>query len=538
MLGGSAPNWIGRRHKVGSAHLFHRRRAITRTLNIRPSGLDCSADRHIRVRGGDAIGSPGARTAPDLSWFVRFARRSVGPGRTFEVSGRDHDGRVGRDVPETHYTKTGDVHIAYQVVGDGPIDLVVIPEWFSHLEASWDVAPLARTLQRLGSFSRLITFDKGGSGLSDPVALTELPPLEVWIEEVQAVMDAVGSERAALLGDGGGGPMAIMFAATHPERVNALVLVNSFARIARSRDYPAGVPPEILERFPGWLKNAWGTGQTLQVAAPSAPLRGPIHDAYTRLERVSASPGTVEAIMSMVLELDVRPVLSTISVPTLVIHRAGNEYVGSEHGRYLAEQIPTARYVELPGSDHHYFFGDADALLDEVQEFLTGVRTPAEPDRVLATILFTDVVSSTGRTAELGDRRWREVRDGLDATLQRQVQRFRGTVIHGTGDGALATFDGPARAIHCARSISEAVRGLDLEVRSGLHTGELELLDDDVGGFAVNLAARVVEQAEPGDVLVSRTVVDLVAGSGLDFEDRGLHSLKGVPGEWQLYAVE
>jgi class 3 adenylate cyclase len=444
---------------------------------------------------------------------------------------------MGRDVPETHYAKTGDVHIAYQVIGDGPIDLVLIPEWFSHLEASWDVAPLARTLRRLGSFSRLITFDKGGSGLSDPVPLTELPLLEVWIEEVQAVMDAVGSERAALLGDGGGGPMAIMFAATHPERVTALVLVNSFARIARGPDYPAGVPPEVLALFPKWLKNAWGTGRTLQVAAPSAPMGGPVHDAYTRLERVSASPGTVEAIMSMVLELDVRPVLSTISSPTLVIHRAGNEYVGAEHGRYLAEHIPTARYVELPGNDHHYFFGDADVLLDEVQEFLTGVRTPAQPDRVLATILFTDVVSSTGRTAEWGDRRWHEVRDGLDATLHRQVERFRGTVIAGTGDGALATFDGPARAIQCACSITEAVRGLDLEVRCGLHTGELELLHGDVGGFAVNLAARVVDEAQPGEVLVSRTVVDLVTGSGLRFEDRGPHSLKGVPDEWQLYAV-
>jgi class 3 adenylate cyclase len=444
---------------------------------------------------------------------------------------------MGRDVPETHYAKVGDVHIAYQVVGDGPLDLVLIPEWFSHLEASWDVAPLARTLQRLGSFSRLIMFDKGGSGLSDPVPLTELPSLEVWIEQVQAVMDAVGSERAALLGDGGGGPMAIMFAATHPERVAALVLVNSFARVARSPDYPAGMPTEVLERFPEWLKNAWGTGRTLRVAAPSAPMGGPVYDAYTRLERVSASPGTVKAIMSMVLELDVRPVLSTISAPTLVIHRAGNDYVGAEHGRYLAEHIPTARYVELPGRDHHYFFGDADGLLDEVQEFLTGVRAPAEPDRVLATILFTDVVSSTGRTAELGDRRWREVRGGLDATLQRQVERFRGTLIAGTGDGALSTFDGPARAIHCARSISEAVRGLDLEVRSGLHTGELELLAGDVGGFAVNLAARVVEQAEAGEVLVSRTVVDLVAGSGLDFENRGMHSLKGVPEKWQLYAL-
>ena len=443
----------------------------------------------------------------------------------------------GRDVPETHYAKTGDVHIAYQVVGDGPIDLVLIPEWFSHLEASWDVAPLARTLRRLGSFSRLITFDKGGSGLSDPVALTELPLLEVWIEEVQAVMDAVGSERAALIGDGGGGPMAIMFAATHPERVTALVLVNSFARVARGPDYPAGVPAEVLARFPEWLKNAWGTGRTLQVAAPSAPMGGPVHDAYTRLERVSASPGTVEAIMSMVLELDVRPVLSTIQSPTLVIHRAGNEYVGAEHGRYLAEHTPMARYVELPGSDHHYFFGDADVLLDEVQEFLTGVRAPAEPDRVLATVLFTDVVSSTGRTAEMGDRRWREVRGDLETTLHRQVERFRGTVIAGTGDGALSTFDGPARAIHCARSISEAVRGLDLEVRSGLHTGELELLDGDVGGFAVNLAARVMEHAETGEVLVSRTVVDLVAGSGLDFENRGMHSLKGVPEKWQLYAL-
>jgi len=441
------------------------------------------------------------------------------------------------DVPETQYAKTGSVHIAYKIVGDGPIDLVLIPEWFSHIEASWDVAPLARTLRRLGSFSRLITFDKGGSGLSDPVALTELPSLENWIEEVEAVMDAAGSERAALLGDGGGGPMAIMFAATHPERVTALVLVNSFARMARSPDYPAGVPMEDLERFPGWLERSWGTGRTLPVAAPSAPSQGPVFDAYTRLERVSASPGTVEAIMSMVQELDVRPVLPTISAPTLVIHRGGNAYVPVEHGRFLAEHIPSARYVELPGRDHHYFFGDADGLLDEVQEFLTGVRPPEEPDRVLATILFTDVVSSTGRAAQVGDRRWHDVLDDLDALLHRQVERFRGTVVKGTGDGALATFDGPARAIQCACSIAESVRGLDLEVRCGLHTGELELLRDDVGGFAVNLAARVADQAKAGEVLVSRTVVDLVAGSGLGFENRGMYSLKGVPEEWQLFAV-
>src|SRR5262249_51580732 len=282
---------------------------------------------------------------------------------------------------------------------------------------------------------------------------------------------------------------------------------NSFARIARSPDYPAGVPPEILERFPGWLKNAWGTGQTLQVAAPSAPLRGPVHDAYTRLERVSASPGTVEAIMSMVLELDVRPVLSTISVPTLVIHRAGNEYVGAVHGRYLAERIPSARYVELPGRDHHYFFGDADGLLDEVQEFLTGVRPPMEPDRVLATVMFTDVVSSTEHAAQIGDRRWHDGLDDLEALRPRHAGRLRATAVKDTGDGALATLDGPARAIHCARSITESVRALDLEVRCGLHTGELELLHGDVGGFAVNLGARIVDQARPGEVLVSRTVV-------------------------------
>jgi class 3 adenylate cyclase len=442
------------------------------------------------------------------------------------------------DVPKTSYAKSGNTHIAYQVIGDRPIDLVLIPEWFSHVEAQWDVAPLARTLRRLGSFSRLIMFDKGGSGLSDPVGLTELPPLEVWVEEVQAVMDAAGSDRAALLGDGGGGPMAITFAATHPERVTALVLVNSFARMTRGPDYPIGLPVEDLRRFPGWLKNGWGTGQTLPVAAPSAALQGPVYDAYTRLERVSASPGTVEAIMSMVLEIDVRPVLPSISAPTLVIHRGGNEYVPPAHGRYLAEHIPSARYVELPGRDHHYFFGDADGLLDEVQEFLTGVRPPEEPDRVLATVLFTDVVSSAARTVELGDRRWHDVLDDLNRLIHRQVERFRGTVVKGTGDGALAMFDAPARAIQCARSIAESVRGLDLEVRCGLHTGELELVHGDLGGFAVNLAARIVDQATPGEVLVSRTVVDLVAGSGLEFRDRGVHSLKGVPGEWQLYAVE
>jgi class 3 adenylate cyclase/alpha-beta hydrolase superfamily lysophospholipase len=441
------------------------------------------------------------------------------------------------EVPETQYAKVGNVHIAYQVVGSGPIDLVLIPEWFTHVEAAWDVAPLARTLRRLGSFSRLILFDKGGSGLSDPVSLIELPSLEVWIEEVQAVMDAAESEQAAVLAEGGGGPMAITFAATHPERVSALVLANSFARITRGPDYPFGLPINDLVRFPGWLKGAWGTGRTLPVTAPSAPTQGPVHDAYRRLERVSASPGTVEAIMTMVLELDVSPVLPTIVAPTLVINRCEDRVVPAEHGRYLAEHIPSAQYVEVPGEDHHYFFGDADALNDEVQEFLTGVRPPEEPDRVLATLLFVDVVDSTQRAVQAGDRRWHSVLDDLHALLRRQAERFRGRVLKGTGDGALVMFDGPARAIQSASATAESVRGLDLEVRCGLHTGEVELLHTDVGGYAVNLAARVVDEAKPGEVLVSRTVVDLVKGSGLRFEDRGTRSLKGVPEEWQLFAL-
>jgi pimeloyl-ACP methyl ester carboxylesterase len=442
------------------------------------------------------------------------------------------------DLPETKYAKTGNARIAYQVVGGGPIDLVLVPEWFSHVEAAWDVAPLARTLRRLGSFSRLILFDKGGSGLSDRVPLTELPSLEVWIDEVQTVMDAAGSERAALLGDGGGGPMAIMFAATHPERVSALVLVNSFARITRRSDYPAGAAVEDLQRFPAWLRGAWGTGQTLRVAAPSAPVEGPVFNAYTRFERVSASPRTVEAIMAMVLELDVRPVLQTISAPALVIHRRDDVYVPAAHGRFLADHIPSATYIELPGGDHHYFFGDADGLLDEVQEFLTGIRPPKEPHRVLATVCLTNKVSSTGRPAKVRARRWHDALDDVETLVHRQVERFRGTVVKGTGDSALAVFDGPARAIQCARAITESVRGLDLEVRCSLHTGELELLHDGIAGFAVNVAARIIDQATPGEVLVSRTMVDLVAGSGLEFEDKGTYSLEGVPEEWHLFAVK
>ena len=452
------------------------------------------------------------------------------------IARRDDDAGMS-SVPKTHYAKSGGVHIAYQVVGEGPIDLVLVPEWFSHVEAAWDVAPLARMLTRLGSFCRLIMFDKGGSGLSDPVPLSELPSLEVWIEQVQAVMDAAGSERAALLGDGGGGPMAMMFAATHPERVTALVLVNSFACMVRSADYPPGIPASAIEPVAGWLQGGWGTGRVLSVAAPSAPSEGPVFDAYTRLERLSASPGTVGALMPMVLGLDVRSVLSSISAPTLVIHRMDDEYVRREHGRYLADHISAARYVELLGADHHYFFGDADALLDEVQEFLTGVRVAQAPDRVLATVLFTDVVDSTRQAAEMGDQRWRYVQDDFEALLRRQVDRFRGTFIRGTGDGGLATFDGPGRAIHCACSITEAVRGLGIEVRSGLHTGELELRADDVGGIAVNLAARVMGEANASEVVVSRTVVDLVVGSSLAFQDRGKYALKGVPGEWQLFMV-
>jgi class 3 adenylate cyclase len=437
--------------------------------------------------------------------------------------------------PETRYTKSGDFSIAYQVVGDGPLDLVYVSGWISNVELAWEEPTHARFLRRLASFSRLITFDKRGTGLSDPVPLNALPTLEERMDDLRAVLDAVGSERAALFGHSEGGNMSVLFAAAHPERTMALVTFGIFAKRIWSPDYPWAPTPENRQQTIEQLERDWGADMDLSGLAPSAD--GAFKRRLRTYLRRSASPGAAVTLLRMNTEIDTRAVLPTIGVPTLVLHRTGDLDANVEEGRWIASRIPGARFVELAGVDHLPWVGDQDAVLDEVEEFLTGVRPSPETDRVLATVLFTDIVGSTARASELGDRRWRELLEQHHAVVRRQLERYDGHEVDTAGDGFLATFDGPARAIRCARAIGGALRELGLDVRAGLHTGECELLGGKVAGVAVHTGARVAAQARAGEVLVSQTVKDLVAGSGIEFEERGTHELKGVPGEWRLYAV-
>ena len=439
--------------------------------------------------------------------------------------------------PETRYAKSGDVHIAYQVFGEGPFDLVFVPGWISHLDMVWENPLSSWFFRRLASFSRVICFDKRGTGMSDRDAIA--PSLEVRMDDVRAVMDAAGSERAVLYGVSEGGPMSILFAATYPERVSALVLNATVARATEAPDYPEGAQMRAsLDQCSEMVDTGWGEGRTLSVFAPSHAASEDARRAWGRLERTVISPGAARAYLRILYDIDVRPVLPAVRVPTLVIHRTDDRTVPVALGRWLARNLPGARYVEQPGDDHIPWLGDASSLLDEVQEFLTGTRGEAEVDRVLATVLFTDIVGSTERAAQVGDHRWREVLDRHDALVRQQVDRFRGRFVKSTGDGLLGTFDGPARAVRAACAARDGLRSLGIQMRAGLHTGEIELRDEDVGGIAVHIGARVAEAASPAEVLVSSTVKDLVAGSGLRFADRGTHNLHGVPGEWRLFAVE
>jgi len=436
--------------------------------------------------------------------------------------------------PETCYAKSGDVHIAYQVVGHGPLDLVVVPGFTSHLEWSWEHPAVAHFLERLASFSRVILFDKRGTGLSD--RMSGIPTLEQRMDDVRAVMDAVGSRRAAVMGISEGGPMSLLFAATHPERTIALVLYGSYARRAWAPDHPYGVRPEDAERLVERIEKGWGRPGTMSdIYSPSAD------ESYRQWgatwNRLAASPGAAIAILRMNMDIDVRHVLPTIRVPTLVAHRIDERVSSVGQARYLATHIAGAELAEFPGIDHTPWIGDADAILDRIERFLTGVHDAAEHDRVLATILFLDIVGSTERAANLGDRRWRELLDQYYGAIRREVVRFRGRELDTVGDGFFASFDGPARGIRCASSVREALKPLTLQVRAGLHTGECEVIGTKLGGIAVHIGARVAAEAAADEVLVSSTVKDLVAGSGLSFESRGTRTLKGVPGEWPLYAV-
>jgi pimeloyl-ACP methyl ester carboxylesterase len=440
--------------------------------------------------------------------------------------------------PQTRYARSGDVNVAYQVVGNGPFDLVYVHGWVSNVDLMWDEPSYARFLERLASFSRLILFDKRGTGLSDPVASGEPPTLEQRMDDVRAVMDAAGSERAALLGHSEGGNMSVLFAATYPERTAALVLVGCYAKRIRSDDYPWAPAWDDRLREIEETERTWVDPALVGSLAPSRADDPAFVTWMSRYLRGSASPRGAAELLRMNTMIDVRDVLPTIRVPTLLLYRTDDRDVQVDEGRYIASSIPGSRLVELPGADHLMWAGDADALLDEIEGFLTGVRRGPEPDRVLATVLFTDIVGSTERAVAMGDRPWRELLDRHHGVVRRALERWRGREVDTAGDGFLAVFDGPARAVRCAEAIAAAVLPLGLEVRAGVHTGEVELRNDGVAGIAVHIGARISGLAGPGEVLVSRTVVDLVAGSGLVFSDRGEYELKGVPGTWQVFAAE
>jgi class 3 adenylate cyclase len=437
-------------------------------------------------------------------------------------------------APTTRYARSGEVHLAYQVIGDGPRDLVLSLDWASHLEVLWEQPFVQELLSSLARYSRVLWFDMRGVGLSDALVSPAAP--EDWMDDVAAVMDAAGSEHASVIAHGHAVQMALMSAATHPDRIDSLVLVNGFARFSRADDYPPGVPPEAANAVLDQVSETWGNGQMSALLGPSVASAPGMTEWYGRLERFAASPGTALARMRAILELDVREVLPLVTAPTLVIQNLGDLYVRSGHGRYLAQHIPDATLLERDSADH-WPVPDPD-LLAAIEEFITGTRVEeAEVDRVLTTVLFVDVVGSTEHVSELGDRRWQMLLDQFVDVVQRELRTHRGELSERAGDGVLATFDGPARAIRCAWGIRDSLRRSGLEVRCGLHTGEVTQRNRDVAGLAVHIGARVSAAAAPGEVLVTRTVRDLVAGSGIEFDDRGQFALKGVNDPWELYAT-
>ena len=441
-------------------------------------------------------------------------------------------------MPETRYARSGDTYLAYQVLGQGPPDVVAMTELCSHVEHCWEEPTLARQLRRLASFGRLILFDKRGTGLSDPVPLDRLPTLEQRARDLDAVLEAVGSTSAVLVGFSEGGVDAMFFAATRPSRVSSLVLYGTWPRFYADDSYPTGWERATVQPMLDAALTTWGQGALLPVIAPSAAGDARQRSWWAQFERLAASPGVASTLLRIALDVDVRSILPAITAPTLVLHRTDDVFSPVAHGRYLAEHITHARYLELPGRDHPFFIGDPDSVVDAVEEFVTGTRPPRRHDRVLATALFVDIVGSTERAAEVGDSAWRDLLEAYYAVVRRQLESFAGQEVDTAGDGLFATFDGPARAVACATAIRDAVVGLGLQVRAGVHTGELLLIDGKVGGLPVHIAARIAGLALPGEVWASRTIKDLAAGSGIRFDDRGTHRLKGVPDEWQLYRVE
>ena len=438
---------------------------------------------------------------------------------------------------ETKYARLGRNRIAYQAFGAGPLSLVMISGSFGHVDTLWEDAAAALFLRTLASFSQVIRFDRRGTGASDPVPLDQLPPWESHAEELAAVLDEVGAERVALMAQLDGGPLALFFAATRPERTSAVVLVNATARYLAADDYPIGIPREVAETLVVQVEQAWGTEALASMQVPSRASDQRFRRWIAKLQRTMASPSAVEAYVRAIFQIDVRPLLPLIQAPTLVLHRRDFQLLPIEHGRYLADHIPGAKLVELPGADGPLMWETPELALDLIEEFLTGVRRAAEPNRVLATVLFTDIVDSTKIASRLGDRRWRELLNTHDDVARQTVEEFGGRLVQTTGDGILATFDGPGRGIRCAAAIRDELLGIGIQLRAGLHAGEVELRGSDIGGIAVHIAARVMAAAGPGEILTSQTVRDLVVGSDITLHDHGTQPLKGVEGTWQLFSV-
>jgi class 3 adenylate cyclase len=435
--------------------------------------------------------------------------------------------------PQTRYVDVGGAEGAYQIVGQGPPDVVYVPG-FGHLDLRWDDPVSAAFLERLASFGRLILFDRRGTGASAAVPDTAMPTWEEWADDVRAVLDAAGSKRAVVLAEGDGGPTGLLFTAMQPERVSSLILANTSARRLRADDYPIGIAAEAVDDWVEAYRAAWGTPDVVRLAWPSRANDAELEQYGAKVMRAVATPKNAAAQIRYIIEsLDAREALSLIQVPTLVLHSKDNLVFSVEEGRYLADHIAGAKFVELPGGD--LFVASSAPAMEEIAEFLTGERPAVEVDRILTTLLFTDIVSSTERAASMGDQAWRSLLDAHDRTVRDHLRRFRGNEINTTGDGFLASFDGPARAIRCAMALAEATRALGIDLHLGLHTGECEVRGDDLGGLAVHIAARVASLAGPGEVLVSGTVRDLVVGSRIDFVEVGEHELKGVPGTWKLY---
>jgi class 3 adenylate cyclase len=439
--------------------------------------------------------------------------------------------------PETRYARLGADRVAYQVLGEGPPDLVMTTGNYSHVDMVWEDPGIALFLRTLASFSRLIVFDRRGTGASDPLPPGALPPWEAYAQDLTAVLDAVGSQQAALLAQLDASPMALFFAGTRPERTGALILVNAAAKFQADDDYPIGVPAAVAEALLAQFDQLWGTEAMAAMFAPSRAGDQRFCRWFARFQRAIASPRVVQAFLRANLEMDARPILPLIQAPTLVLHRRDYQFIPLANGRYLAEHLPGARLVELAGTEQSLFWETPQLALDHIERFLTGVRRVAPPTRMLATVVFTDIVGSTQQAGELGDRRWRELLNVHDELTGRLVEEFGGRLVKTTGDGILATFDGPGRAIHCAVALKEELAGIGVQLRAGLHTGEVEVRDDDIGGIAVHVAARVMAAAKPDEILVSRTVRDLAAGADITLEDRGMYLLKGIDGDWQLHAV-